>query len=485
MTRRLAILLSAALLAAGCTTKVVKPALADALPAIWPDYEGVTVPAGIAPLDFGMADDSFEALQVRVSAPSGASLSVKGKGCVKFPVKQWRELLSQSIGDSLSVLVCAKDSTGWTQFRSFPIHVSADDIDYGLCYRLIPPGYSNYGAMGIYERDLSSFEERPVLTNDHFTGCVNCHSFNRCDPSNVSLHIRGEHGATLLRLDGEMDAYNTKTESSIGFCVYPYWHPGGRYIAYSSNATRQVFHDAGRKLIEVFDSASDVQIYDTRTGELAHPAALCGDNRWETFPAFSADGRCLFFCSAEPCEVPKDIKQVRYDLCMVTFDAGTGRVGDDPVVLLNASRAGRSISFPRPSFDGRFLMYTLSDYGNFSIWHPESDLWLLDLRTGENRRLDEVNSAAAESYHNWSSNSRWFVFGTRRDDDTFTRAYICHIDSEGRCGKPFLLPQEDPKEYYLRQMNSYNIPEFITGPVDLDSREALRLIDRTERTPFR
>ena len=130
-------------------------------------------------------------------------------------------------------------------------------------------------------------------------------------------------------------------------------------------------------------------------------------------------------------------------------------------------------------------MYTVSAFGNFTIWHNDADLWLLDLATGESRSLDAANSpVAAESYHNWSSNSRWFVFGSRRDDQTHTRAYLCHIDADGHPGKPFLLPQKDPRAYYDALMMSYNIPEFITTPVDIDSHKAWKMLKSMKRERF-
>ena len=57
--------------------------------------------------------------------------------------------------------------------------------------------------------------------------------------------------------------------------------------------------------------------------------------------------------------------------------------------LVHAAEQHKSVSFPRPSYDGRFLCYTLSDYGQFSIWHHEADLWLLDLTTGESRIIND------------------------------------------------------------------------------------------------
>ena len=80
------------------------------------------------------------------------------------------------------------------------------------------------------------------------------------------------------------------------------------------------------------------------------------------------------------------------------------------------------------------------------------------------RPLSAANSGQVESYHTWSSNGRWIVFSSRRDDGSYTRPYICYFDAEGRDYKPFLLPQEDP-EHNLLRMKSYNIPEFSRKPV--------------------
>jgi len=127
-------------------------------------------------------------------------------------------------------------------------------------------------------------------------------------------------------------------------------------------------------------------------------------------------------------------------------------------------------------------MYTLSDYGNFSIWHPESDLWLHDFATGENRSLIEVNSDRAESFHNWSSNGRWFVFCSRRDDGSYTRLYLAHFDESGVASKPFLLPQYNP-EQNLDLMKSYNVPEFTIEPIQVNFMELLQALNSEAQHP--
>ena len=500
-----------------CTETVSDARQENAQSQIYPDYLGVTIPVNIAPLNFCMADETALLVDAVVTDSYGHSLHSQGKESTDFDLDDWRTLLhSLSFGegtgrgfDSLSVTVSAKYDDGWHTDRPFSIYVSPDSIDYGICYRLIAPGYEVWSKMGIYERDLSSFDERALIENTQFEGCVNCHSFNRGNPADMSLHIRGPHGATLLRHDehpspnthhpSPLIAYNTKTDQTLGFCVYSYWHPSGRYIAYSTNATSQLFHSADPNRIEVFDTASDLQVYDVEKNELLLTPLLKQDSVYETYPVFSADGRSLYFCAARALPLQSEgagrgLDSLHYNLCRIDFDPATGTFGDRIDTIINAAtqpsfqsegaRGGSSISFPRPSYDGRFLCYTLSDYGQFSIWHHEADLWLLDLRTGVSRPLTAANSADTESFHNWSTNSRWLVLSSRRDDGLFTRPYFCHVDTEGVVTKAFMLPQRNPRRFYRDRFLSFNVPDFIIAPTRFDGHQASQIINAESRTNF-
>ena len=502
--KRILYILIAFLLLVGCDEKVSDARQEAAQPQIYPDYVGVTIPVNIAPLNFSMTDESVLRIDAVITDRHGNNLHSQGGGATDFDLDDWHTLLGQNRGDSLSVTVSAKYDDGWHTYQPFSIYVSSDSIDYGICYRLIEPGYEAWSKMGIYERDLSSFDERPLIENTQFEGCVNCHSFNRGNPADMSLHIRGPHGATLLRHDerptpnthhpSPLIAYNTKTDQTLGLCVYPYWHPSGRYIAYSTNTTKQLFHSADHNRIEVFDEASDLQVYDVEKNELILSPLLKQDSIYETYPVFSADGRSLYFCAARALpEGSHQLDSIRYNLCRIDFDPATGTFGDRIDTVINAVSpppfgGGRgeafSVSFPRPSYDGRFLCYTLSDYGQFSIWHHEADLWLLDLRTGVSRPMTAANSDDTESFHNWSTNSRWLVFSSRRDDGLFTRPYFCHVDTNGIVTKAFMLPQRNPRRFYRDRFFSFNVPDFIIAPTRFDGRQASRLINDEFRRDF-
>lgn len=278
----------------------------------------------------------------------------------------------------------------------------------------------------------------------------------------------------------------TKTDSTIASFTYPYHHPKGRYIAYSVNSIFQVFHTSDPNVAEVIDDASDIVVYDKQTNRAFSSPKIKSPHTLETFPAFSADGNILYFCSASiPNSLPQQYKDIKYTLCSIPSDANLGEFGQrvDTLTLTAASDSAaliitrKSISFPRPSPDGRWIAVTASDYGNFSIWHHEADLWLYDTHRQKWQPLNGANSEDAESYHSWSTNSKWMVVSSRRDDGLHTYPYITHIDSNGKASKPFLLPQQNPKRYYTDAAHSFNIPELVKRPVNLDNRQMSRYME--------
>jgi Tol biopolymer transport system component len=243
-----------------------------------------------------------------------------------------------------------------------------------------------------------------------------------------------------------------------------------------------MFHTANpAKRIEVYDSQSDVFVYDTETHTILRDTLTMKKYWAENTPVFSPDGKWLYYTTALRQVYPTDYDKEKYSLCRVSFDETSGKIGTHVDTLISARLTGKSVTWPRPSYDGRYLMYTQIDYGYFSVWHPEADLWLLDLNTGETRAMDEVNSMRAESFHNWSSNNRWFLFTSRRDDGLYTRIYLASIDDNGKATKPFMLPQRNPRQYYLNLMYSYNTPDFTKEMVNFNRDTASREIMTDKR----
>lgn len=450
-------------------------------PQIFPDYCGVTVPVGIAPMNFDVCGGA-DRIDLTVSGTKGGTLHTNA-GSVDMDIDEWHALLEKNRGARLDFSLAVRRNGEWTRYATFPMYVSDAPLDdWGLTYRRIAPSYVNYNQMGIYQRCLANFDETPILENTADPGsCINCHTANRTDPRQFTFHVRGPHGATLIQQDGRREWLNTATDSTLAACVYPYWHPTGKYVAFSTNVTRQDFHATRGERIEVLDLKSDLQVYCPTTHELLLSPLLRTDD-FETYPAFSPDGKWLYFCSARYRKIPAEYKEIRYNLCRIAFDAATGTFGNKVDTIFNAAAHGLSATLPRPSYDGRYIMFTTARYGCFPVWHEESDLWLLNLGTLEARPMTAVNSKRAESFHNWSRNSRWFVFTSRRGDGLYTNLYMASVDKDGKPTKPFLLPQRHPWSYYDNLRTSYNTPDFTAAPVEFEARMAAKEIRSGERT---
>jgi dipeptidyl aminopeptidase/acylaminoacyl peptidase len=176
-------------------------------------------------------------------------------------------------------------------------------------------------------------------------------------------------------------------------------------------------------------------------------------------------------------DIALNYKNIKYNLMKISFDTQTLEFGEVDTVF-NATAIGKSATFPRVSPDGKYLLFTMGDYGNFHIWHKSSDLYLMDIRTGETRNLVEINSPETESYHSWSSNGSWIVYSSRRQDGAYTRFYISYFDGKGNFHKPFILPQKDP-QFYQEFFKSFNIPEFSIKPVDFTPHEFVKTIKKS------
>ncbi|MBQ3657481.1 MAG: PD40 domain-containing protein [Bacteroidales bacterium] len=471
----------AVLCVSGCKPGVNSVVKLEVTPEIWPDYKDVTVPAEIAPMNFDFTGDSYHYLFLRVKGSNSGELETEGKK-IEMDINDWHNLTAQNKGGSLDFYLSVVKDGVKTDYAPFKMYVSEYPLEeYGLTYRRIPPGYVSYGKMGIYCRNISNFQEDVILENTAVYGiCVNCHTANKTDPKDFVFHVRGqEYGGTVIQHNGRHKIYNTKTNKTLGAAVYPYWHNSGRFVAFSTNQTFQVFHTANPKRIEVFDKNSDLQIYDAEKEEFVLSEGIKNDSLMETFPVFSADGKDLIFCQTDLLTPPYYLEDIHYSIMKASFDEKTGKVSSEKDTLV--CHKGKSAIFPRPSYDGKYLMYTVCDYGTFPIWHKEADLYLYNFEDSTSRVMEEVNSDFSDSFHNWSSNSKWFVFTSRRIDGLFTRLYIASIGDDGKCTKPFLLPQKNPLEYYNSLFTSYNTPDFTKTAVDVSKISLRNRIESKER----
>ena len=484
MMRHLFTIIASALLLTACGPELpTKFAESQSLPMIYPDYTDVTIPVNLAPLTFQM-DVPADEMAARFACGDQQLICSGSK--IQPDATDWQTLVEAAKGRAITVDVYASVKGQWTHYKPFKIYVSPDSIDPYLSYRLIAPSYVTYNDLTISQRCLENYDESVVYDNmlctDGSQGqCINCHNYQNYNPNRMQFHARQNMGGTIVAYDGDIRKINMRNDSLLAAGVYPAWHPWLKLIVYSTNLTHQTFHTVNPNKIEVFDTRSDLMAFDIEKNEVTNLESGMGE--LEVFPCWSPDGKAIYYCSAhleyhdsidEGQEYMMRAEQVKYNIYKKDFDPDSRAFGPRQLVF-DAAALDKSATLPRISPDGRYLMFAMARYGVFHIWHRDADLCLIDLKTGRARTMKEINSDDVESYHSWSSNGRWVVFSSRRYDGNFTRPFFAHIDQRGRGAKPFELPQSDP-DYHRQFLRSYNIPEFMSGPVTIGPQAFARVL---------
>ena len=530
-----------------CTTDVPSTFVdADVLPTIYPDYIDVTVPQNIAPLHFHIDHDSLATDFVTRFTAGGDQWTLGGEN-VCPGIKKWHKMITAALtaDGTISIEVFIKQDNAWQRCKPFSITVCKDSIDPYISYRLISPSYVTYEDLTINQRCLENFDESLIYGNminsDEENGqCINCHHAQWYNPNRVQFHVRQYLGGTVIAYDGKLQKINLKTDSTISAGVYPTWHPRQPWIVYSTNNTGQSFHTRDRQKIEVQDTKSNLIFYDLEANTVTPITRDTTD--LDCFPFWSPDGKYVYYVSAHwekrdtvqlDFELIKNYKEVQYNLYRIPFDESSRTFGPRELVY-DAVARNRSVTLPRVSPDGRWLMFTEAPFGVFHIWHHDADLFLMDLAQAQSveptavvsysqdrlpagflpesannvereaaadslreaqgqltplpahiRNIKELNSPDVESWHGWSSNGAWVIFSSRRDDGNFTRPFIAHHDGNGHFTKPFELPQDNP-QYHRQLMRSYNIPEFLSGPVTVRPQDFAAIIKKdAEQAQFK
>ncbi len=452
------------------------------LPPIFPDYCDVTVPCNIAPLNFMLPNDEYEACVARLTTPDGKQQTYGNGMKVQIPEEEWHDMLNASKGKSIKVEVWGQKDGKWLSFSPFEIYVAKEPIDEYVSYRLIEPSYAGWDFMEIVQRDITSFEEKQIFNNkitcnDRAKGqCVNCHSYQNYKTDNMLFHVRLSNGGTVIVNDGKISKVDLKRDYTISAGVYPSWHPTAKLVAFSTNRTRQGFHTLNLNKIEVFDEVSDLILYDVETDSVS---IVCNDSTLlEVYPTWSPDGKYLYYCKSVP--LPEELRdkdiastysKIQYNLYRRSFDVATHVFGDEELVY-DAASQDKSATLPRISPDGHYLLFALGQYGCFHIRHSDADIVCmpLDNQVSSDIDLTGLNSEGfADSYPTWSSNGHWIMTSSRRGDGNFSRIYFAYFNN-GKVEKAFLMPQEDP-EHDTYRLKCYNRPEFMVEPVHVSVKE--------------
>jgi Tol biopolymer transport system component len=464
--------------------QVDKYSTMDRPPRIHPDYCSTVIPPNISPLNFTVKEKGSYYF-ARIYSDKGEAIEVSGRSPkILIPIDSWHVLLDKNRGGQVHFDVFVRtDDRGWVRFGTITNRIANEDVDNYLVYRRTHPTNTlSRGRVGIYQRDLRCFNEKTVLDNHLYkAGCTSCHTFCGNRPDNVLISVRNLKSGpvTLLIEDGVV----SKIDAKFGYTT---WHPSGKLVAYSLNKLPMFLHTARRELRDTMDIDSVLLYFVVDSKAVRTSPQISKKDQLENWPAWSADGRYLYFCSTPKSPIlqekkfpPDEYDQVKYNLVRVSYDLEHDQWGEAETVL-SSKDTGLSIAMPRFSPDGRWLIFCMCDYGCFPPWQVSSDLYIVDMKAAEEtgryeyRRLD-ISSDQSESWHSWSSNSRWLIYSSKKEHGVFTKCYISYVDETGKAYKPLVVPQEDP-ELYNYCLETFNTPEFVTGPITAIGEQLARAV---------
>lgn len=456
-------------------------------PRLQPDYQGLVIPPNIAPLNF-VIQESGSSFYVRLQSPSGAAIEIESANPnIIFPERAWHQLLATNSGSELrlEIAALARGKT-WQRFASLTNHVASEPIDPVLIYRKIHAAHSTWSKMGLYQRSLESFIEKPFLENRRFAGdCCHCHSARNNDPNNFTVLIRSPHFENSLLV-----VSNGLPEDVRGLAGFTAWHPNGTVIAAAFSKPRLMLHTARNDMRDISELEGWLGYFRLGSNSVRRIPQTGDNSRLLAFPFWSPNGRYLYYCSAPNPWTNMSLATAtshtlaKYELLRIPYDIGQDRWGS-PEAVLSLRDAGFSIAQPRISPDGRWIFFCRIPYGCWPTYDPSSDLYAIDLlgrsphEEASCRKL-ELNSEACESWLSWSSNSRWVVFSSKRLAPLYNRPFISHVSASGECSKPFVLPQQDP-EFYSSLINTYTMPTLLTGSIQVPTASLIEALKSSKR----
>lgn len=374
------------------------------------------------------------------------------------------------------------------------IRTSKDPVGDSLFYREVPLPFltavQDPSKIRWRFGTIDSQEGPPIVLHD-LPVCGNCHSFAD-NGSTLGLDVdygndKGAYAVIPVQKHMVMDdakiitwADYRREDGELTFGLLSRVSPTGRYVV-STVKDRSVFVAMPDLMYSqlFFPIKGILAVYDRETKNFAALPGADDPQYVQTNGVWSPDGKELMFARAKAYraerleqqnaalvngkDVPEftvDKKPFRYDLYRIPFSDGKGGT---PVPVQGASGDGMSHYFPKYSPDGKWIVFCKSD--SYMLLQPDSELYIVPAKGGTARRL-RYNTPRMNSWHSWSSNSRWLVFSSKVNGP-YTQLFLTHIDADGNDSPPVLL------ERFTSPDRAANIPEFVrlSGDAIADIRE--------------
>ncbi|MBN1597383.1 MAG: PD40 domain-containing protein [Bacteroidales bacterium] len=399
---------------------------------------------------------------------------------------EWEFIKTQTTGRTATVnLYGVNKKKPGKQLSGYQITISTSEDEVGDCifYREVTLPFIEavkdpskirwrYGSI--------SSEEQPPVVLEKLPVCGNCHSFSR-NGNILGMDIdyandKGSYAMVDVKEEINLNLKSIiswsnyrKEDKTLTFGLLSQVSPDGNY-AVSTVKDRSVFVPVDNlEFSQLFFPIKGILTVYSRSDKKFRSLPGADDpNFVQSSPSWSPDGKYIMFArskvyenkdlgnrstvllSPEECSDFINRNQLfLYDLYRVPFNNGKG---GKPEPIKGASENGKSNYFAKYSPDGKWIVFCQAS--SFMLLQPDSKLFIIPAEGGDARML-KYNTDRMNSWHSWSSNSRWIVFSSKANGP-YTQLFITHIDENGNDSPPILL------ENFTSSDMAANIPEFVS-----------------------
>jgi len=436
-------------------------------------YDRAAFPPELAPPTIRWADTVNNLWMITLSAPGWAQPMrvITDRRRWRFDEATWRAVEAAGTGRenwaNIEIRGCrierGKRVGEEVHVDRARFRISEHKADPMIVYRLVSPLFHGNKTPNIYCRDISTYEQKMFLPSKG-QYCSNCHSFPvkptvPAEKVKVAIAIRKSFGEKTYRILGLYNFLGREGRTLNINSFFMSWHPDGNKVVVTGGNETAVRALITLETQEFYVKIADLRIIDYSTLSETPLRGASTAKYMETLPTWSPDGKTIMFARAE--ELGNTFVERKFDLYTVPYNNGDG---GKAVPVPGASHNDMSNYAARYSTDGKWIVFNKADYS--TLVAPSADLWILSTEEGALPRKLECNVPyAMDSHHSWSSNSRWLLFASKRDDGIFARLYLTEVDEGGHTSPPVALPcLDDP-------MMCYNVPEFLRYRLPIDAED--------------
>lgn len=386
--------------------------------------DGAVVPANWLYPIITWADEAPTGTEYVLAVTAGAqklTVVTKDKHFVPTGVQFARFLTYPTV----RFLVQRPDATGGVASAGVSVKVDNEALGDTIVYRMVQPLFNPDQDAMLRRFRLDEMQSSSVAAATSL--CVGCHSYRE---GAAALNARRGRDRRLITSSAGDDRRPFSAQR-LGEFSFMSISPDAKTLALV--ARTQSIIKLRSTFIEPFDmvyTAGDICLLEAGATDLRVLPGASDPDFVEDSPSWSADGDTLVFSRYRPS--PGAVRLNPVGLYTIAVNSGRGGIAK----RLLERPPSEYCFFPNFSPDGKWISFVSADASGSYFARRSSDIWLFSTVTGKAHRLECNVPDAMDSWHAWSSDSKWLVFSSNRDADGLTSLYLSRIESDGKAMPP-------------------------------------------------